>query len=131
MSPVTFAPVIRVPTRVVRMHMRVDDVLQRLVGRQLVDGRDHLVGTRREAGIHDEHAHLAHLNRDVATRAHQHVDVALHRKNVNFVVGGIGILRHVFLRHRRHFGERQWILWRRRRILYDLLELGIHRFRSA
>ncbi len=102
---------LHISARVIRMHVRVDDVLQRLAGSQLVDGVDHLVGGLRQPGIHDQHAHVANLHGDVAARAHQHVDVALHRKNVNFAVGRIRVLRHVFEVHGREprpSGTRSW-----------------------
>ncbi len=58
--------------------MSVDDVVDRLVG-QRAHGGDHLIGELREPGVHQQHAHAAHLHRDIAARAHQHVDVALYR----------------------------------------------------
>ena len=72
----------RVPTSVIWMNMRIDDVLQGLVRRQLADGCDHLIRGLRQSGVDDQDAHFAHLRRDVPTRAHQHVDVALDVKTV-------------------------------------------------
>ena len=44
------------------------------------------------AGIHQQHAVVAHLHGDVAAGAGEHVDVALHRQHLD-VAGGSGRLR--------------------------------------
>ena len=74
-----------VATHVVRVHVRVDDVANRLVA-DGADGGHDLLGVGRETGVHQQHAVVAHLQRDVAAGADQHVDVALHVQDVELGV---------------------------------------------
>ena len=59
------------------MHVRVDDGVNRLGG-QRADGREHLRCHRGCRGIHQQHAIVANLHRDVHAVDHEHVHVALH-----------------------------------------------------
>ena len=122
---------LRVPTGVIRMNMRIDDVLQGLVWSQFADGCDHFIGGLRESGVDDQDAHLAHLHRDVPSRAHQHVDVALDRKSMNLAIGGIRILCLILNRHGHDLVPLERVGGNGGRILEHLLELWIHRFRTA
>src|SRR5215472_4150109 len=58
------------------MDVRVDDVPDGLVGNG-TDGLGNLVAHRRQAGIDQQDAIIADLQRDVSTRAGNHVDLAL------------------------------------------------------
>ena len=95
-SPTTFPPAIVLPSlgerfvaaHVVRMYVRVDDVMDRLVGYRSYRRVD-FVACPREPRVHQQHAVVARLHGDVAARAHQHVYVALHVQHVDFRVGGV------------------------------------------
>ena len=80
----------RVPARVVGMHVRVDDPADRHVGKR-PDRRHDLRRHLRKLGIDQQHAVLTHLKRDIAARAHQHVNAALNRQDMNLDV--IEVLR--------------------------------------
>ena len=51
-----------------------------------LDGGENLVGHRSQSGIHHQHAVFAGLHGDVTARADNHVDVALHRPDVDFSI---------------------------------------------
>ena len=88
-----------VAARVIPMHMRIDDVTDRLVGNGS-DRRQHLVAEPRIHRVHQQNAFFTHLHGDVAARAHQHVDVALHGQHVNLdVVEILRLLREANSRH--------------------------------
>ena len=60
---------------------------------QLLDGCQHLVAHLRDARVHQQHAVLAGRDRDVAARARQHVDVAVHRHDVEVLTARARLLR--------------------------------------
>ena len=59
--------------------------------RHLPDRGDHVVSVLRKPGVHDDHILLAHLHRNVAARASQHVHIPAHGQHVNAV--GVEIRR--------------------------------------
>ena len=73
---------------VIGMNVRVDDIANRPFG-HLPDGCQDLVGILLQTSIDKQHAVFAGLHGDVAARAHQHGDVALHRQHVDLCVAGI------------------------------------------
>jgi hypothetical protein len=76
---------------VVAVHVRVDDVADRTF-RNGADRGDDFVGKRGIHRVDEKDAVAARLHRDVAAGTNQHVNVALHGKNVNFDLGEILIL---------------------------------------
>ncbi len=67
-----------VAARVVRMHVGIDDETDRLVARELFDLHQQFLGERLEAGVHDQHAFISHLYRDIGRLPGQQPYVALH-----------------------------------------------------
>src|SRR5262245_65169792 len=63
--------------------VRVDDVTKWAPLGQRLHGCYHLVAHRRRPGVHQHHTLLAGLDGDVPTSAGNHVDVALHRQNLD------------------------------------------------
>jgi hypothetical protein len=112
-----------VATDVIAVHMRVDDVTDRLI-RQGPDGGHNFVRERRVLGVHYQHAGLADLQRDVAACAHQHVDVALHGQDVHFDVVQVLVLWGAVRRRCNGIG---FVRWR----AHSLPVFRIHRLRSA
>ncbi len=67
----------------IRMHVGVDDIADGSWGKFANLGHD-LLRQRGELRVHDQHAFAAHLDRDVTAGARQHVDVVLHRLDMDF-----------------------------------------------
>src|SRR5262245_416863 len=78
-----------VSSGVVGIVSRVDEVTNRTFRERANCGQD-LVGQRSVLGINDQDAVISNLDRDVATRANEHVDMALDRQNMN--LDGIQVL---------------------------------------
>src|ERR1700730_2261962 len=78
------------------MDVGIDDVTNRFIG-YLPYRRNHLIAYRRESGVHEQYAFVAHLQGDVAPRSHQHINVALHRQYVNLRVGDVPVLNVILL----------------------------------
>ncbi len=72
-----------ISAHMIRMHVRIDDVTHR-TGRKFVNLGHQFRSQRRKLRIHQQHALVANLHRGVASRAHQHVDIVLHRLDVDF-----------------------------------------------
>ena len=72
---------------VIRIQAGVDHPNDRPVG-ELADGRHHFRRGRRGLGIHHHESFFPDLDGGVAAGPHQHGDVALHRKQVNFLGPG-------------------------------------------
>ena len=68
----------------VGVRVSIDDVANLAAGK-LADGGESFVRNSGESGIDQQNPLLAGLHRDVATRANDHVDVALNGLFVNFV----------------------------------------------
>ena len=75
------------------MDVRVDDVADRLVGER-ADRREHFVAHAGASPVSTSSTpSLPDLHGDVAARAHQHVDVALHRQHVDFTCRSLAAAR--------------------------------------
>ena len=80
-----------VSSGVLRTETRIDDVLNRLISNELLDGRHCLSGKLADSRVHNKCAFLADLNGNVAAVTNQHVDVALYRPDVDLTIVGIRI----------------------------------------
>ena len=80
-----------VPAGMIAMHVRVDDVADRLVGHG-PDRCQNLVAYPRVHRVHQQHTLFAHLHGDVAARADKHINVALDRQHVDLDVVEILVL---------------------------------------
>ena len=78
-----------VSTRVIVVHVCIDNVLNRLIGKSS-DGGNHLFRRFGLARIDHEHPRVANLNCNVRTRAGQQVHVSLNLKCLN--LGGCLLL---------------------------------------
>ena len=73
-------PKASLPPGVVGINVRIENVVNRLVG-ELANGREGLIAHLRQAGVDQQHAVLTDLQRDIAAVAREHVDILLDRQD--------------------------------------------------
>jgi hypothetical protein len=77
-----------VAARVIRVHVRVDDVAQRPPGESIAQRGDDALAPVGRAAVDEEDAVQPDLRDDVHVAEVEHVDIPLHRQDAHLAVGG-------------------------------------------